>query len=300
MKRQPYLSLCIPTNGVIEWVSPVLNSIYDEKNPIGEFEVIVTDNGNNEEFYEFMQSYAKTHSNLIYKKTDAIMFENQIEAFKIASGKLIKFVKHRMMLLPGTLNYLLKFVIENEEKKPVVYFLDNGCAGRYDNFDHFVKALSYWSSYSAGVAMWKSDFNNMDLNKPFNKLFPHTNMIFSVKNRKEYIIDGHKIMKEELTDATKKGRYNLFYAFAVEYPAVILELYRDGDVSYETLKSVMRDNYEFIAKLYWDYVIMRKPCSYKLEDIKKNVNIFYNYSFLIIKSIKGVIKRKLINKINRS
>ena len=56
MKRQPYLSLCIPTNGVIEWVSPVLNSIYDEKNPIGEFEVIVTDNGNNEEFYEFMQS----------------------------------------------------------------------------------------------------------------------------------------------------------------------------------------------------------------------------------------------------
>ena len=43
----------------------------------------------------------------------------------------------------------------------------------YDNFDQFVRGMSYWSSYSGGVAMWKSDFESLDLTKPFNELFPH-------------------------------------------------------------------------------------------------------------------------------
>ena len=34
MGKQPLLSLCIPTNGVNEWVIPVIDSIYENK--IGE------------------------------------------------------------------------------------------------------------------------------------------------------------------------------------------------------------------------------------------------------------------------
>ena len=44
------LSLCIPTNGISEWVFPVLDSIYNQKVDDSLFEVIVTDNGNNEQF----------------------------------------------------------------------------------------------------------------------------------------------------------------------------------------------------------------------------------------------------------
>ena len=298
MSNEILLSLCIPTNGMLEWVRPVLDSIYNETNPIGNFEVIVTDNGENKVFHDFMMTYSQQHDNLIYKKTNAIQFENQIEAFKLASGEFIKFVNHRMVLLPGALNYLLDFVKKNMDDKPFVYFLDNKSAGEYNTFDSYVRAMSYWSSYSGGVAMWKKDFEKMDLSKPCNSLFPHTNMIFSVKNNNKYIINGHKIMGNLPTDETKKGKYNLFYAFGVEYLSILLDLYRCGDISCETFEKVKNDNYEFLSDLYFKYIILKNPCSYDLENYKGNLKVYYDHQSILIQIMITYMK-KFINKIFR-
>lgn len=301
MSDELLLSLCIPTNGVCEWVKPVLDSIYAEENPIGDFEVVVTDNGGSQQFCDMMSEYCLKYSNLVYKRTDAAQFTNQIEAFKLAKGKLIKFVNHRMMLLPGALNYLLQFVIDNEKEKPFVYFLDNECAGVYSDFEQYVKGLSYWSSYSGGTAMWKSDLENIDLSKPFSELFPHIDLIFGKKHAKEYIVDGHQIMKSLLFDETKKGQYNLFFAFAVEYPSIILKLYKEKYISIDTFHAVKKNNFEFIAGLYLDYIILKKPCSYDLSNYKENISVFYNTKEIyfkifriLINKVKGLVKR-LIN-----
>ena len=56
-KEELMVSLVVPTNGVIEWVFPVLDSIYQDEPDHGRFEVIVTDNGDNEEFQRQMESY---------------------------------------------------------------------------------------------------------------------------------------------------------------------------------------------------------------------------------------------------
>ncbi|MGF0143431.1 glycosyltransferase [Sharpea azabuensis] len=293
MSNEIQLSLCIPTNGILEWVKPVLDSIYSEEKPIAKFEVIVTDNGNNEKFYEFMKKYSKAHDNLIYRKTNAVQFNNQIEAFKLASGKLIKFINHRKVLLPGSLNYLLEFVEKYQSSKPFVYFLEDDNAGVYENFDSFVSGLSYFSSYSGGIAMWRDDFMKIDLNKPFNVLFPHTDMLFSARKKKQYIIDGHSITKDLPTDETKKGKYNLFFAFAVEYPSIILELYRNGDITYKTLKKVKEDNYGFLCMLYLNYIILKKPCSYDLQNYKDNLRIYYGNRLMPIEVFKTVVKKSM-------
>ncbi|WP_033162445.1 glycosyltransferase [Sharpea azabuensis] len=293
MSNEIQLSLCIPTNGILEWVKPVLDSIYSEEKPIAKFEVIVTDNGNNEKFYEFMKNYSKAHDNLIYRKTNAVQFNNQIEAFKLASGKLIKFINHRKVLLPGSLNYLLEFVEKYQSSKPFVYFLEDDNAGVYENFDSFVSGLSYFSSYSGGIAMWRDDFMKIDLNKPFNVLFPHTDMLFSARKKKQYIIDGHSITKDLPTDETKKGKYNLFFAFAVEYPSIILELYRNGDITYKTLKKVKEDNYGFLCMLYLNYIILKKPCSYDLQNYKDNLRIYYGNRLMPIEVFKTVVKKSM-------
>ena len=95
-KEELMVSLVVPTNGVIEWVFPVLDSIYQDEPEHSRFEVIVTDNGDNEEFQRQMESYCARYDNLIYRKTQAKQFLNQVEAFKLASGRLIKFVNHRL------------------------------------------------------------------------------------------------------------------------------------------------------------------------------------------------------------
>ena len=72
MTDKKMLTLCIPTNGVLEWVFPVLDSIYMQGVDEALFEVVVTDNGKNELFEQGMREYEEKYANLIYRKTTAL------------------------------------------------------------------------------------------------------------------------------------------------------------------------------------------------------------------------------------
>ena len=279
---QPLLSICIPTNGIPELIFPVLDSIFVQKEDKDLFEVVVMDNGHNDDFKRQMTEYAAKYDNLIYKQTDAYEFLSESECYKSASGLFIKFVNHRTKLLPNTIAYLLDFIKNNSEEKPAVYFSNGVIKGiekiaEYDNFDGYVRELSYWSSWSTGMGFWKEDFDRIPQNTEFNMLFPHTTILFNEKQKKKYIIDNTVLLDEIQVSSANKGRYNLFYAFGVEYPGIICDLYRAGHISSETFLKVKEDNFGFIAGLYYDFVFLKKKCSYNLSDKEKNLNVFYSF-----------------------
>ena len=83
---QPLISLCIPTNGVIEWVFPVLDSIYSQNVDNELFEVVVTDNGNNAEFKAKFDEYQKNHENLFYFRSSGYEFLSEPDSYKNAKG----------------------------------------------------------------------------------------------------------------------------------------------------------------------------------------------------------------------
>ena len=294
----PIISLCIPTNGVIEWIFPVLDSIYVQGVEENLFEVVITDNGNNVDFKKKIKEYIKIHKNIVYAETDALPFLNEIESYKRASGQLIKFVNHRTLLLDGTLQRLIDFVKNNIEKKPIIYF-SNGVLNlskethSYSSFDQFVRYLSYWSSWSTGMAIWKDDFNKLPTNiSAFNELFPHTTVLFSERNREEYCIDNSPIFKELPQGKKPKGNYDLFYAFGVEYPWIIFTLFKDGSIKKNTYKSVLKDNLAFVYSLYWIYCKRKEYCSYDLGGLNNMFGIFYSkHDFRIM------FFKKIINKI---
>lgn len=299
---KPLVSLCIPTNGVVEWVFPVLDSIYSQNVDEGLFEVVITDNGKNKEFKSLMQQYINSHFNLIYAETEALSFLNEIESYKRANGELIKFVNHRTKLVGGTLHRLLETVEQYREVKPIIYF-SNGMLNikkgknEYDTFDQFVKNLSYWSSCSTGMAMWKEDFDKLPEDvSSFNELFPHTNVLFNERTRGKYIIDNSVIFKELPQGYTPKGRYDLFYAFGIEYLWIICTLLIDGDVSFETFQYVKKENLKFMACLYYDYKLRKKYCSYDLSGLKNVYGVFYTYAELK-RSVITIITCKLIKKL---
>ena len=291
MTKSVVLSICIPTNGVSEWVFPVLDSIFNQDVDSSLYEVIVTDNGSNSQFYQGMQDYKCFHQNLIYKKTDAFEFLNEIESYNLASGILIKFINHRTKLLPGTLKYLIDFASKNQVDKPCAYF-SNGVlklkklVNTYDCFDEYVKNLSYWSSWSTGMTFWKSDFEKIDRNEKYNTLFPHTNILFHERDKKSYIIDNKVLLDEIPTGKIPKGRYNIFFAFAVEYPSIILDLLRDKSISFKTYKSVLKDNLQFVASSYFEYIILKRKCSYELKNIKESISVFYSKRKVRLGTIK--------------
>ncbi len=298
--KTPILSLCIPTNGVPQWVFPVLDSIFAEADGLGDkFEVIVTDNGDNDEFYNGIQKYVAEHDNLKYYKTGAFEFLNEIEAYKRANGEFIKFINHRTLLNSGSLKYFIEFAEKNADKKPCVYFLNGAkkqknTVAENNSFDEYVKNLGVFSSWSTGMGFWKSDFNKIDLNKQFNVLFPHTDILFSEREKNLYIIDNTVLLKEIPVGKIPKGRYNLFNAFAVEYVEILLGLLISGDITEKTYYSVKKDNYRFIKDLYFDYVVRKKPCSYDLTKTEQSINKYYS-----IKKLKAVMPFMFIKRLFR-
>lgn len=300
--NKPLVSLCIPTNGVIEWVFPVLDSIYKQECFDELFEVVITDNGNNKEFEKQILLYKQSHPNLRYYQTDALPFINEIESYKQAKGHLIKFVNHRTLLVNGALNQLIHLVKDNFETKPVMYFT-NGVLEKenkifeYNSFDEFVKNLSYWSSWSTGMTIWKEDFDKLPEDVyDFNELFPHTNVLFAERTRTRYIIDNTIIFDEMPQGKKPKGNYDLFYAFGVEYPSIILNLYRDNSITINTFKSVLNDNLNFISTLYYLYLIKKEYCSYNLDGLNDMYGVFYSKQQLK-KGVKSLLLRKIKKKL---
>lgn len=298
------LSLVIPTNGMIDWVGEVLDSIYIQNVDEQLFEVVVTDNGISNEFYNYMMNYVNNHSNLIYKRTNAKLFYNQIEGFELANGKFIKFVNHRSRLEYGSIDYLLNFIENNKDEKPITFFLNDSTKitkkdTLYD-FNEYVYNLKNYSSWSGGISCWKEDVEKI-VKTLENKesLFPHTIFGLFYEHDRNYMINNKKLFSEIDSSAEKKGKYNLFYAFCVEYVDIIKGLYESGKINRNTKKYVLQQNEFFVARLYFEYIVLKKKCSYDLKGYKKYIT--YSYPLVEIYVLQVIcffkaIKNKLFKR----
>lgn len=277
------VSLCIPTNGIIELIFPVLDSIYAQGVDESLFEVVVCDNGDNDEFQRLISEYVDRHSNLRYGHTDAPGFLNEPESYKMATGKLIKFINHRTKLLPGTLPYLIDFVRnhERETRPPIVYF-SNGSLGQkpqivhFEKFSDFVCGLRIYGTWSTGMAIWKEDFDRIPLDEAYNELFPHTTILFRERSR-EYIIDDKVLLYEIPVGHGNKGKYDVFHAFAVEWLLILGELLRSGDLTTQSFCKVKRETLNFCFGLAIRFKILRRPCSYDTSTFAESLGVFFSW-----------------------
>ena len=295
---RPIISLCLPTSGVVEWVFPVLDSIYAQKIDEASYEVIVTDNGGNEEFGRMMEEYAKEHKNLIYQKNDSYMFYNQIEALKLAQGEYLKFVNHRSPFVAGAIQELIRIIQENENKKPTLYFsngeLKEGII-TCNSFDSFVTNLGIYASWTTGVGIWREEFNQVKDSIQIDKISPHSCFLFSRRHDDEYRIYNFEFCKEIKTDHSKKGKYNLFKAFGVEELAITQNLYIDGDITANTFKKVKKDYQRFLSDLYWQFCVRKTPCSYDLSGFDDAMGIYFSKASVIsgayLQGIMSLVKK---------
>lgn len=284
-----YLSLCIPTNGVEEWVFPVLDKIYKEKIDHNLWEVVLTNNGTNEHFNDLMIDYVSKHDNLIYKKTDSVLFENQIDALRLANGIYLKFLNHRSLIEPGTIDWMIEQIKINMKTKPIIYWSNGSLKLKKDfecdSFDLFVRQLREVASWTTGVGIWKSDFDSIPVNWNYNKISPHSDVLYWVKANRDYKILDKKWAKDIDASHLKKGKYDLFKAFAVEEVTITLNLYIDGYISCSTLKYVIKRYEKLVAGFYCNFVLLKTPCSYDLNYDKNVLDIFFNKGRVIRKAI---------------
>lgn len=283
--NKPLLSICLPTNGAVQFVTKALASIYAQEDADkSKYEVFITDNGQDSQLEAALQPYMK-YGNLRYMKTDDKGFLNLITCLKLGNGLFCKMLNHRSVLVPGSIQAWIDMVEQYKDSQPVIYCTDRCLKGddiiECHNFDTFIRKMSYYSSWSAGIGVWDKDKQILDKIE-CNEMFPNASLLFEMRQDGEYVIWNKKY--QNMMEEPTKGGYNIFHTFAVVYLDLLKDLENRGRITDCTFKSVKSDLRKFLAS--WYYNIFRIPNQYTfdIENVKEHVLVYYNHiDYMLIK-----------------
>lgn len=216
------LSICIPCYGRVEYVRKTLKSIFIDNAdvPLEKYEVIISDNDSNQAIKVLTEEFK--YPNLRYFYTNCEGFMNSYYVLTYAQGEFFKLHNSQTLFRKGSLSKIISEIKNNIENKTLIFYT-NGLLGSrksqtYSNFNDFMYNLSYWSSWSNGFNIWKSEFDKIDKNLKLNKLFPHTSLFLTQHQAKLFCINDNLLF--DVQRIPKRGGHNKFEAFTIEYPSV--------------------------------------------------------------------------------
>ncbi len=289
MENNILLSLCIPTNGVVEWIIPVIESIYAQGVDNMLFEIVVTDNGEKDNLQEAVKNIK--YENFHYYRTTSKGFTNQIDAFEKCNGEFCKMLNHRSKLMPGSIEKMLYLVETYKNEKPIIYCADGFAKCEHlvecANIDEFVRNMSFWVSWSAGTGAWKSDL--VDLRKKnANATFPHTLFLFGLRPNSKYVIWNEKY--EIMANDKGKGGYNVFEAFGVTFLDLMSDLRQDSKISLATFLFIKKEMYNYLCQLYYQEVASPTNHTFLTDHIREYVKVYYCDLYFGWMVLRGRIK----------
>ena len=271
-----YLSICIPTNGRIEILKNTLDSIFVNcKHSFDDFEVAISDNSSNSDLEIMLSNSYSQYPNIVYSRTDAAGFLNSINALKMGTGLFLKLQNNYTMFTGDGLNDLIDFVKEYQALKPLVYFKNSGESDIlfFDSFNMFSYHLSYWNSWSAGISIWKDDFEKISSND-FDEMFPHVSLLIYQEYKLNFVINDKVIFINQFV--SDKGGYNLFGVFSINYLNLMNSALKSNCITLSTYVKIKDDLlYNFLPVWYCNAIIAVNTYTFDLTDIKKSISVNY-------------------------
>lgn len=279
------ISICIPTKDRHYILADTLRSIFDEPIDKKLYEVVISDNSDDDLTFKLADEYRNKGMNVVYYKNTEKGFYNSIQALVLGNGQFLKLHNDYTKFKPGCFQQLIDLVTSNIEHKPQMLFTDGNL--KFDSTIHFVKFdsflnfSSYWNTWSSAFSIWKDDLNSLPSGKAdLNDQFPHTSLLFYNNNKSCYLIDDRNLFVN--SKVSKKGGYNIFYNFCVLYIEMLLSLNNSGAISVQTFKSIKRRlAYSFVSSWYCNSVLCKDEFSFDNSNCIKNILKYYSYLDLV-------------------
>lgn len=278
MDKKPYLSICIPTYNRLDILQKTLDSIYADLNDLDleDFEVVISDNEPNQSTKHIVTKF--NFKNLHYHATTSSGFLNSFDVLKLGNGMFLKLHNNYTMIRKGSLKKMITEIKENFAGKPVIFYSNGlgefGTIESFGTYNEFMFRLSYLSSWSSGFGIWKEDFENIYNKIDVNNYFPQTSLLMTQNQKINYIINDIPIFDNQ--DVPKKGGYNIFKVFCVDYVSLIEGAYKRKDISKKTFDKIKKDLlFKYISVRYFKTVIIRID-NFEKNDIKESVEVHYS------------------------
>ena len=290
MDNQPLLSLCIPTNGAVQWVLPVLDSIYSQNYDQNKYEVVITDNGKDSQLASYLKDY--DYPNLRYIVTSDEGFLNLVTSLKEGRGLFCKMINHRSVMRAGSIGSLVTLIEKYKETKPLIYCTDGNLKINDDSLecpdtDSFVNSMSYWCSWSAGIGFWDIDKEKLGDVK-LDIMFPNASLLFDTRDNPQYVIWNKKY--QDMADDSGKGGYDLFQTFGVGFLDIVNGLRIKGRISQETFLKVKKDIRVFLEGLYLSEVVLPTNHTFIIGDVKGSLSVYYSKYVYYLMATKNWLK----------
>ena len=297
LKDNPILSICIPTHGVVEFVIPAIESIYQQGCDLSLFEVVISDNGQDSVLGEALEKY--DYPNLIYKRVAAGGFMNEVNSLRYGNGLFLKIMNHKSRLKDGVLQKMIDFVLANKDDKPMLFFSNGHVKGESiipcDSLEMFLRKVSFWSSWEEGVGIWAEEKELLD-GIPYNEMVPTSSVLFYLRDSSKYVIFNEVMSDQEGTK--RKRMYDFFQVFAIGYVDGYNELRKNGKISIDLFNFLRYDLYRRdLISHYYQIMVAKTDDSIPLSGIKQTMSVYYSslhyYYMLLYAYIAMPVKRLL-------
>lgn len=275
MDKQPLLSICIPTFKREYLIESLINGIYNQNCDNSLFEVCITDNSDTDETADLIKEKYSGVENLHYKKVKCEGFRNSVEALKLGNGKFLKLHNDYSMFCEGSLQKIIDSVRDNLNTKPVIFYTlrGNDSVEKYDNFNSFMNAANYLTTWSTSFSIWKDDFDKiMASGLECNYMYPHTSLLFAESYKKEFLVDNYNyfynVQPKNKGGYKGKSGYNLLDNFVRIYLTMVDEdLVSKKLITDKTKRKIQNNILRFSAKNYVN-LNNRPGFTYKFDDAK--------------------------------
>ncbi|MEX9756564.1 glycosyltransferase [Providencia vermicola] len=251
-----YISICIPTKDRINNLIDTINSILDDNVDPNYYQIVISDNSDNNATQEYINTFQNTNYNFKYYRNPVKGFYNSIQALLIGDGELLKLHNDYTKFKPGCFKKLVEMSIEKHKVKPLMFFPNGELKGKKENFDvksfnRFMSKSSYLTTWSSAFSIWKSDLHNLETSpESVDIMFPHTTLLLNSNNNSFFICNEILFTN---TEVKNKGGYNIYYNFCVLYLDMLKENKRLSRFVYKKIKIDMY--FKFILVWYYRTVI---------------------------------------------
>lgn len=163
--NRPLVSICIPTYNRATYLEKTLKSYIKTKEFInGVIEIVISDNASSDNTGVIGKKYSNKYSNIFYyKNNNNIKDKNFPLVLSKGHGILHKLMHDNFIISQNGLTEICSIARMYQIDKPVIFF-DNGSAVNikskvavFYDLETFLLGLSYWITWSGGVALWHDE-----------------------------------------------------------------------------------------------------------------------------------------------
>jgi acetyltransferase-like isoleucine patch superfamily enzyme len=277
--KKPILSICIPTYNRANSLDKSIASIVTQQEfNSDDVELVISDNASDDNTEEIVQKYQGQYKNIYYfRNHENILDKNFPTALGAAHGIFRKLCNDTLIFREGALGKLINVVKDNIFEKPVLFFL-NGLreikwkSSMVNDFDAFVRVVSFYSTWIGGFGIWEDDFNNIDDKFSGCELsLWQTKVLFEVcSNKNEYLIENLELFN--IANLEKKNlSYGLYKVFYENYLGLYQKYLLSNILSKKTF-SFLKRHLLFGFFLLW---INNFKFDYEKYELSPNENLYH-------------------------